>query len=525
MSTPALPNGVSGVMYGYQAHQWDDPLSFGVQALIDYNGLTINDRYQADRIRVFNITGLDDPDIRDSREPAPADDGEFVYDSFYGGRTFVMTGEIEAGSLNSVTRLQRDFKAAFATLVESPMKFRWFDVYDSFDNPQTVSAGVPTANYTALVGSLANVLASGGVLRVATASTNLFIRTSEQRTYGDSQQTIRVVVGSLSATSVFLVPKAKDATDYISCAYNEVSGTPTLTISTVVGGTTHQLASTSVPSSVQPQIGQSIWIRSRIEGDLLTCELWLTPPTTTTLPVLSLTAWLTGSDADLLGDSVLSQVGFGIVAADTTWALDDFKIESLDPGDIAFNARKLSPISIKDSQDNLTKFKRAFQLTMRASNFRALGATQARSTTLVPSTATPVALGRTYNRTYNRIYRHYIATSASMASNLLFVKNRGTARMRGILRLYGASGPFSLINLTNGQQMSWTGTIPDGDYLQFDCQAKTLVNSTGANQMEFMVIPTLQWMQFEPGWNDILIVGNGYSSNTKLIAWLQSAWM
>src|ERR1700689_3467976 len=88
---------VANVRYYHQAAAWDSPLSFGVQAFIEYNGLVLNDRYQSDLIRVTGITGLDDAEVRDSRQPRPSESGEFPYDSYYGGRNLVLNGFIEAG--------------------------------------------------------------------------------------------------------------------------------------------------------------------------------------------------------------------------------------------------------------------------------------------------------------------------------------------------------------------------------------------------------------------------------------------
>lgn len=508
---------VASVNYGFQTAPWDAPLSWGVQALIEYNGYVINNRHQADRIRVFQITGLDDADISDSREVVPGDHGEFAYDSWYRGRTFVITGQIQAGSLGTLKRLERDLKAAFAPLNESPMKFRWFDVYDSFDDSLTLQ------NYTPVIGTTTGLTASGGVLNWGTTSAAILMRSADNRLWGDVQETIRVVVGSTSDVSaVYLVPSMLNGSNYVGVAYNAGSGSPTLTIFSVVAGTTHQLQSVPLSGIVQ---GQSIWLRARREGDLVTAEVWKAPPTQNTIPTFSTSAWLTGSDADTFGDQVLSQVGFGAQTADTNWALDDFTVESISPGDIALNVRKLSPLSMADTQSSLTRFTRNFQLTVRASKPFALGATQTRSQTLVPSSGNVPQLGFSFPLTFPLSFRNFIPGTVALGNNILFVRNRGTAFTRPRIVVYGAISNFTLINLTNNQQITWTGTLPDGDFLVIDCLNRTMTNSIGANQIADFNSSSSAWMWLEPDWNDIFIGGSSYSANTKLTIWSQAAWI
>lgn len=509
---------VANIRYAYQTAPWDSPLSLGVQAFIEYNGYVINDRHQSDRIVITSIAGLDDPDSSDSREVVPGDHGENVYDSWYRGRTLVLTGRIEAGSMGTLQRLERDLKGAYAPLAESPLKFRWFDIYDGFDDPQTL------LNYTPAIGSSAEsgLTVSGGVLRWGTTQKVILMRSSDQRLYGDVQVTIRAVVGSITdASTIMLVPKLFDANDYLYVAYKP--STTALTINSVVGGATHQLATTPVTGVVQ---SQSVWLRARVEGDLVTAELWTTKPKNMTMPSFSTNAWLAGADADTFGDQVLSQAGFGASMADTNWALDDFLIQSLCPCDVQFPAKKMpNGMSIKETQSSQTKFTRALQITMRSSQYAALCATQSRSPILVPSVQTGAQLGRTYPRTYPRVYRSFVTSSVANDDNILSINNRGTAPMRPIIYVYGASGPFSIVNLTNGLQLVWDGTLADGDYLVFDCARRTLVNSNGSNMRGPLTPSTPYWLWLDPGWNDLYFIGSGYSANTKVLVWYQGGWM
>ena len=88
----------------------------GVECVFSYNGLIFNDRNVIDKYRVLSIAGLDDPDIRDSREDNPAYEGETVYGTFHGGRTLVFEGRIEAYTLHKLRDMQQALRQAFNTI-------------------------------------------------------------------------------------------------------------------------------------------------------------------------------------------------------------------------------------------------------------------------------------------------------------------------------------------------------------------------------------------------------------------------
>jgi hypothetical protein len=207
------------------------------------------------------------------------------------------------------------------------------------------------------------------------------------------------------------------------------------------------------------------------------------------------------------------------------WAFDDFQISSLCPCDISYWVKKLSSLSIKDSQDAMTRFVRSFQITMRASKPYARCATQSRSQTLVPVTGGTTQLGFGSPLTNPLRSVGFVPGTVTPESELLFINNRGTAPNRPLLVVYGAISNFSIVNLTNNQQINWSYALLDGDYLLFDCANRTLVNSTGTNMKAYLNVSVPQWMWFEPGWNDIYIMGSNYSANTKLVSFFRSAYM
>jgi hypothetical protein len=535
---------VSNVRYAHQTAPWDAPLSFGVQALIEYNGLVFNDRYQEDRIRVTSITGLDDAEIEDSRDPVPGDHNETPYDAHYRGRTFVLNGRIQAGSLGMLKRLERDLKAAFAPLTESPMKFNWFDVLDTFDDPATMS------NYTKIVdfGSVPTTQVAGSSLIVtpgATYSWPFWARTSENRLYGDNQQILKISgPGKLPSRRTFVILKSVTPNTFIAAGLL-IQGSATSLVPEIfcyvngvqqnmATGVTDEYDSTGLSNDLLPtDFGRPLWIRGRIDGDKAIAELWLEEPRDGSVPALAQHWHMAGSAADALGDGVLGRVGFGgIFYPDEPTVIDRYEVQSLYPGDVSFNVRKLSSLSMKDSQDSQTRFARDFQITLRASKFVAESASEMLSETVKPDrytgSASLLKLGRTYPRTYPLIYNQYAPSSFSARDNILSVNNRGTVFTEPKILFHGPTSGFTIINLTNGQQMSWIGTLTENDYLVFNCdnRKKTVINSIGANQLEFFVA-TSDWIRLEPGWNDLYVASSGddFTTSSRLNVFYKHGWM
>lgn len=512
---------VANVRYYHQAAAWDSPLSFGVQAFIEYNGLVLNDRYQSDLIRVTGISGLDDAEVRDNRQPRPGESGEYAYDAFYGGRNLVLNGFVEAGSLAALGTLSRNLKAAFAPLVESPLKFRWFDIYDSFDDPNTILeynpvaklSGIPSGNYMPLIGSLNNLKTENGVLSWRSASKVFLTRVAEKRTFCDVQMTLKCIVGELDSSYIGFYPCAKNSENYIITKYNENSGVPKLEISTVNNNEEHVLMSGEIPSSQRMAIGQSFWLRVKKEGNLFTLEYWLEKPSNITFPSYTISTVLYGEDEENYGDEILSEVGIAGEQKNILWSFDEFKVESIYPGDIQFGARKLN-FSMKDEQTSLTKFKRPFQITMKTSDYRAFSSAQLTNIISPTNITSNVALGRTYSRSYPLKYRTYITKVLPLESNLVSVNNRGIVFVEAIMYLYGPGDNILIENLTNNNQIEWLGEIKEGDYIKFDCREKTIVNSQGINYLEPLA-PTVEWIKLEPKWNDIYISGSNFGSSTK----------
>lgn len=525
---------IANIKYYHQARAWDSPLSFGVQAFIEYNGLVLNDRRQADLIRVVSITGLDDAEVRDNRAVKASESGEFVYDAFYGGRNLVINGFIEAGNLAAAETLKKNLKAAFASLEESQLKFRWFDIYDPFDDSNTIleynsnaSLGnVPSGNYTPLFGTLGNLKVENGVLSWKNASKVYFIRTAEKRTFCDVQMTMKTIYGATDDSEIGYILCAKNENNYVKVVYKEEKEFfPSLNIEVISEGTTYNIGSYILTAPQRPAIGQIFWLRGRKEGNIMTIEFWLSEPTNNGLPAYSVSETLTGTFEETFGDGILSQVGIAGEQSNTQWSFDELKIESIYPGDIEFMARKISPVSIKDEQTSLTKFKRSFQIAMKASDFRAFSSVEI-SKSIYPTSEleTPIK-GRSYSRSYPLDYKFIVNSNLPLDSNLLSYNNRGSVYVEPILYLYGPGSGILIQNLTNDQKLEWLGEIEEGDYLVFDCMNKTLTNSNGVNYLEFL-IPTVKWITLEPMWNDLFVQGTGFvNGKTKFVVKARHGYM
>src|SRR4051794_27465818 len=100
----------------------------GVEAVIEFNGLYMNVREWIDTYLITNIGGLDDADVRDSREVNPGYHGEQVFKGYYGGRTLTFAGKIYTKTLAKLRDMQMGLRAAFADLDnEYPLIFRASD--------------------------------------------------------------------------------------------------------------------------------------------------------------------------------------------------------------------------------------------------------------------------------------------------------------------------------------------------------------------------------------------------------------
>lgn len=96
-------------------------LVIGTHDVFTYNDLVINDRDELEYIRVDDLTGFEDADLRVTEEDNTQEDGSWPGPGFYGMRTMIMTGMIVAGTYPKVLSMQREMQDAFLDLVERPL--------------------------------------------------------------------------------------------------------------------------------------------------------------------------------------------------------------------------------------------------------------------------------------------------------------------------------------------------------------------------------------------------------------------
>lgn len=96
----------------------------GIESIIEYNGLYLNVRNWIDTFLVTTILGIDDADVRDTREPNPGQHGETPGVALYGGRTVVLQGKLIAKTLWKMRDMEQAIRSAFGDLSqERPLTF------------------------------------------------------------------------------------------------------------------------------------------------------------------------------------------------------------------------------------------------------------------------------------------------------------------------------------------------------------------------------------------------------------------
>lgn len=93
----------------------------GIDAIIAYNSLVMNNRSWYDGIIITKIDGLSDASVRDERQNNPQEHGETAFDSFYGGRSLVLNGYIRSYTLDKLRDIEQGLKSAFLPLQENPL--------------------------------------------------------------------------------------------------------------------------------------------------------------------------------------------------------------------------------------------------------------------------------------------------------------------------------------------------------------------------------------------------------------------
>lgn len=138
----------------------------------------------------------------------------------------------------------------------------------------------------------------------------------------DAQVTMKMVVGTTISGDSGPILRRTSANTYLLAQVTPSGGMATYA---VVGGSFNLLVLTGTTSTVSA--GQSVWVRLRAVGNLVTSEYWTTDPTLGGTPTASTSATMTGSNATNLGAGISGYPGMRLFPGSTNWRFDDFHVQ------------------------------------------------------------------------------------------------------------------------------------------------------------------------------------------------------
>lgn len=469
----------------------------GIETLIRYNGLVLNDRRYAERYLVTEITGLDDADIRDSREDNPETDGENAYNSFYGGRTISIKGEVQAGNIARLREMQSTLKQAFNRLEESPLSFMYNDWYDNFSDKNLNFFN----DYTFDTGTSSTFSLTSQRLQCATNATRLFYL--NKKSYTDLQVTAKFGLGaSLTGYgNTVLLKRLAATTSWIG--FEQTSSG--IAIRTNSGSITTDVTTPSIPV-----INQIRWLRGTIDGNSVYGELFTADPETGVAPVSTLATTLSGSNATNFGQNVPGFPGVQMTVNDVTEYLDDFDVRSLSNPDVQVNARKVAKVDMPDLQGNKHP-SRPFMITMRASQPNFL------SRAYIFTSYSAASNAATYDSGGSGLTFPSDGSGIPFGTNQFFITNLGNYKSLPRVRFYGQMLNPVLSNNTNGSIIAIEADIADGDYLEVNVANRTITDSGGANRYGYLA-DSNSWMYLSDATNAMSLGTDGFSGTSPRVS-------
>lgn len=478
----------------------------GAKAVLKYNGLLMNDRRRMDRIVITEAGGLDDPDVRDARDPNPDRDGETPLDALYSGRTITLKGYIQAGNVDMMDKLWSDLKDAFDDLAESPLNFRWYDWIDEFTDSGALG------DYTYETGSGLVIASDGsGLSPTTTALKRMYLSIGPRFVYKDLEMTAKVNQANYGSQGFRFVMARNGA------AQRLVVGTDAGAwyVRKVVGGVSTDLTSVGVAVPIPPGVTAPYWMRVRKEGNLITAFMYYTesddsPPLPGAGGYGTFTYTLAGGDATMFGAGVQGGVGFEWAPGATTERIPIYDVAALNPGDPYINARKFGKIDSPDNQPNIN-VRRDFLITLRASDPRFVSRKKY-TTSVVPTsfalTFDPGGAGITFP----------ISGAGLIFGSALpnAVINMGRSPASPVIRFYGAMTNPAFYHPLSGRVIGVNGVIADGDYLEFDVARRTVFDSTGIDRYDMLTDET-NWLELLRGSNTLTYGADAVSGGGKIV--------
>ena len=246
-------------------------------------------------------------------------------------QTRFQSGDVLTANLDLPTwdnRLEQRLRAVvMVRLVCGP--YMLGDPMDFTDDFTIDNVNAGDALYTADAGALTNVAVTGGVLDAAANLTteNRLIYTGAGYTYGDHEGTIEATPGStITGWKAGVVLKRIDGSNYLEVYVDDTGAASRLRIDKVVATVRTNLASTNLAARVVN--GTRLWIRGRIEGNVVFAEHFLTTntPTPTVAPTTSTSYVLTTTEAATFGTLIEGLAGIVFTPQQTASLIDRFEV-------------------------------------------------------------------------------------------------------------------------------------------------------------------------------------------------------
>jgi len=470
----------------------------GLECVFEYKGLTLNDRRWPDHYRLTRVTGLDDSDVRDSREPNPDADGETPFGSRYGGRTIGLTGYVQAGNLNYMRHMWAQLKAAVDDLTEDDLLLRWMDWRDDFEGG---SSAAVMQDYVVDLGS--GLAVSNG--QIVPSSTGLKTLYMPYRTYVDGWAEVKFTTGASVTTHESMIRlRRKTDTDYLAIGARNTS--TQFGIFTVIGGTL--AAKTTVSQALST--ATTYWIRAKVEGNVVTAELWNTDPALGGTALQTVTHTLTSTDITALGTGITGNMGLRINPGGTDWRYEYVDFRGMNVGDFMVpDCQKFAKVEGDESFDGLY-YRKAFMISLRSSSAVLLSRMPTSISGAVATAALTFPGGGT-------------GIPFPGSGGLVFGVTLGTAKNLGYSRTHAnvlLTGPLTnpaVINLTNGRRVVISGSLLTGESLTIDSRLRTVVDGLGNNRYD-LTGPENDWLLLEKG-DNVIATGADAIGGNATVSW------
>ena len=446
----------------------------GIEAVLSYNNLVMNDLSVYDKYRVMSIDGLADPDVRDNREDNAGDDGDLSYESLYGGRTIVINVRIEAYSLDKLRDMEEALRTAFSVMEERELYFL---------------TGEPEKDHYIKCKKSAALTKTEDVESMGYRhfrEWQITLRASDPRFYRNQRKSINSIISvadpELNASSAF-----------------ESSGT----IDDYSARTDNGAVALALSTDWSSEGTQSLRMWNSYEGN-----------------------WLTN---DYSTDKLKCEIATGIIGGESYTISGNVKYELL--GTHGFAPATLTPyIFYLSSSGSILGYNQGTSQNFydtQEFNFSVTGTSH-------QNTAKVIMEFWVKDYTDHKVYFDEMSirySNASASFDGVTVVNEGNYSMYPVITLTGEIEDISIHNSSAPKpydQITFKTAvnIAEGDSYIIDCAKKTIVDSSGNNVISDLDISS-GWIKLYPGRNEISfgeqIIPTGTQSQLK-IEW-KDAWI